>query len=270
MNFPRTAKEQGRIHLHPRFPSRYLSTPRDLIVYLPPGYDGNAVRRYPVLYLQDGQNLFDGATAFAGQEWRADETADRLISYGCVEPLIIVGIYNIGVRRVSEYTPTRDPRSRKGGKAERYAQMLANDVKPFIDGMYRTQKGALHTGAGGSSLGALVSLTAGLRYPKVFGRLALLSPSVWWDHRAILASVAGYQTPARPRIWLDTGTAEGGSPDRVVADARLLRDTLLEHGWREGETLCYFEDEGAMHHESAWGARLAGALEFLFPAQDAR
>src|SRR5438477_10739802 len=91
------AHGEGRLRLHARFPSRYLSTPRDLIVYLPPGYEEHAERRYPVLYLQDGQNLFDAATAFAGQEWRADESADRLTEEGIIEPLIIVGIYNTGV-----------------------------------------------------------------------------------------------------------------------------------------------------------------------------
>ena len=112
------AKDDGRIRLHTRFPSRYLSTPRNLIVYLPPGYEASG-ERYPVLYLQDGQNLFDSATAFAGNEWRADITADDLIRRGRIESLILAGVYNAGVRRISEYTPTRDRLSRKGGKAER-------------------------------------------------------------------------------------------------------------------------------------------------------
>ena len=98
------AKDDGRLRLHPRFPSRYLSTPRDVLVYLPPEYQTSEVR-YPVLYLQDGQNLFDAATAFGGNEWRADITADDLIRRGTVEPLILVGLYNTGVRRISEYTP---------------------------------------------------------------------------------------------------------------------------------------------------------------------
>lgn len=265
MDSPRTAKTEGRLRLHPRFPSRYLSTPRDLIVYLPPGYDEGR-HRFPVLYLQDGQNLFDSATAFAGQEWRADLTADRLIQAGRVEPVIIVGIYNTGVRRVSEYTPTRDPGSRKGGKAQRYAQMLANDVKPFIERHYRVRKGAQHCGAGGSSLGALVSLSAGLHYPGVFGKLAIMSPSVWWDQRSVLAMVAQYKSEARARIWLDTGTAEGGQPDTVVHDARLLRDALMARGWQPGLNLHYVEDHGAGHNEAAWRHRLAAVLEYLFPA----
>src|SRR5882724_3193087 len=130
------------LRLHPRFPSRYLSTARNLIVYLPPGYDQSG-RRYPVFYLQDGQNLFDPATAFGGSDWHAGVTADDLIRRGRIEPLIMVGIYNTGVRRVSEYTPTRDPRTHKGGKAYRYAQMLAREIKPFIDHEYHTRKSAV-------------------------------------------------------------------------------------------------------------------------------
>ena len=153
----RRAKDEGRIRLHSRFPSRYLSTPRDIVVYLPPGYDSDG-QNHSVLYLQDGQNLFDPATAFMGQDWRADVTADYLILNGNIEPLILVGVYNTGVRRISEYTPTKDPRRRKGGKGDRYAQMLARELKPFIDREYRTNRACAHTGVGGSSLGGLVSL----------------------------------------------------------------------------------------------------------------
>src|SRR3954454_10089714 len=179
------AKDQGRLRYHRRFPSRYLSTPRDIVVYVPPGYD-EAEWRCPVLYLQDGQNLFDPSTAFGGTDWRVDLTADELIRSGNIPPVLIVGIYNTGVRRISEYTPTRDRNRKKGGKADRYAQMLARELKPFIDREYRTRKGSEWTGTGGSSLGALVSLESGLLYPKVFGNLALLSPSVWWDDCVIL------------------------------------------------------------------------------------
>ena len=257
------AKEDGRLRLHPRFPSRYLSTARTLIVYVPPDYETSSAR-YPVLYLQDGQNLFDPATAFGGADWRADVTADDLIRRGRIEPLIMVGIYNTGVRRVSEYTPTRDPRSRKGGKASRYAQMLAREVKPFIDRNYRTKKAACETGVGGSSLGALASLVAGIDYPRVFGRMALLSPSVWWDGGSILPLVRAWK-PARPsRIWLDVGTAEGSEPDKVVADARLLRDAL----YGRCVELRYCESVGHLHNEQAWGERFGGVLEYLFPPSD--
>lgn len=263
------AKDDGRLRRHPRFPSRYLSTPRDLIVYLPPGYAENrqAPRAgYPVLYLQDGQNLFDAATAFLGNEWRADETADDLIRRERIEPLIIVGVYNTGVRRISEYTPTRDRRLHKGGKAGRYAQMLAREVKPFIDHAYRTRKAAADTGVGGSSLGAMVSLVAGLAYPRVFGKLALMSPSVWWDERVILDWIDARTPPRRPRIWLDTGTAEGNDPAKTVADARKMRDAFAAQGWRENADLHYEEAAGQGHNEQAWGERFGRVLEYLFPA----
>jgi predicted alpha/beta superfamily hydrolase len=257
------AQEEGRIRLHPRFASGYLSTRRDVIVYLPPGY-GAAGARYPVLYLQDGQNLFDPATAFGGRDWRAGDTTDNLIRRDAIEPLILVGVYNTGVRRISEYTPTRDRRLRKGGKGDRYAEMLVRELKPFIDHEYRTRKSAAHTGVGGSSLGALVSLQTGLLYPRVFGKLAILSPSVWWDDRSILTIVRNYRFPQRPRIWLDAGTAEGGNGQAVIEDLRLLRAALVEKGWSEGADLCYSEIAGAEHHEGAWGSRLGSVLQYLY------
>jgi predicted alpha/beta superfamily hydrolase len=260
----RRAKDEGRIRFHSRFASRYLSTPRDIVVYVPPGYDAGS-RNYPVLYLQDGQNLFDPATAFLGQDWQADVTADRLMLGGTIEPVILVGVYNTGVRRISEYTPTRDPRRRKGGKGDRYAQMLARELKPFIDREYRTQRAGMQTGVGGSSLGGLVSLEAGLLYPRVFGKLAVISPSVWWDARSVIGMVRAYRSPLRATIWLDAGTEEGDSPQQIVDDLRSLRNALLEKGWRDGVDLRYWEVPGARHHEQAWAARFGMVLECLFP-----
>lgn len=149
----------GHIHIHKGFTSRLLRNHRDVIVYLPPDYEANRRKRYPVLYLQDGQNLFDGTTSFTyGQEWRVDETAQSLIKGGEIEPLIIVGIHNAGHERTDEYTPTRDTRRKVGGKAEIYGRMLVEELKPVIDSRYRTLSHASHTGLGGSSLGGLVSL----------------------------------------------------------------------------------------------------------------
>ena len=238
-----------------------LSTPRDIAVYVPPGYAESPQTRYPVLYMQDGQNLFDPATAFCGNDWRADITADELIRAGAIEPCLIVGAYNTGVRRISEYTPTRDPARKKGGKGGRYARMLARELKPFIDSQYRTRRGPADTFVGGSSLGGLVSLEAALLYPRVFGGAAVMSPSVWWDRRVILSMVAAYSNTQRPRIWLDTGTQEGSA--QVVADARALRDLLAERGW-QGRGLAYVEDQGAGHNEGAWAARFGGVLQWMF------
>jgi predicted alpha/beta superfamily hydrolase len=219
-----------------------------------------------VLYLQDGQNLFDPATAFNGQDWWADVTADELIRAGAIEPVILVGVYNAGVRRISEYTPTRDPAHRKGGKGDRYAKMLARELKPFIDRTYRTRKDA--SGVGGSSLGGLVALEAALLYPRVFSRAAVLSPSVWWDCRSIVGLVRRYKGGARPRMWLDTGTQEGNSPGKVVEDLRVLRRALLEMGWVEGASLHYLEAEGAGHNEQAWGSRFGEVLKWLYPVRN--
>ena len=253
--------------MHRRFVSCFLSTGRDIIVYLPPGYDHSARLRYPVLYMQDGQNLFDPATAFMGNHWRLGDVADTLIIERRIAPVIIVGVYNSGVRRMSEYTPTRCRRHRKGGKAGRYAQMLARELKPLIDHEYRTRKPAAYTAVGGSSLGALASLTAVLEYPGVFGKAAILSPSVWWDNRAILRSVEEFRDKPRTRIWLDTGTDEGDTPDQYVHEARILRDALVAKGWREGENLHYREIPGAKHNEQDWGARFGEVLEYLYPPE---
>jgi predicted alpha/beta superfamily hydrolase len=264
LNEERRAQKEGRLHLHARFPSKFLSTRRDLIVYVPPGY-AESQARHPVLYLQDGQNIFNPATAFGGQDWRADVTADSMIERGEIDPPIIVGIYNTGARRISEYTPTRDRRHRKGGKAARYAEMLAREIKPFVDHEYRTVKSAARTAVGGSSLGGLTSLVAGLEYPKVFGQLAILSPSVWWDNKVILKLVQEFRYPVRPRIWLDVGTCEGDTPEHCLQDTRALREALTAKGWHEGQTLAYHEIEDADHSELAWAARFGAVLAYLFP-----
>lgn len=259
----RRAEQENRIRLHRRMESRYASTRRDAVVYLPPGYDDNPRTRYPVLYMQDGQNLFDPATGFAGQEWGADGTADHLIQQNRIAPVIIVGVYNGGARRISEYTPTRNARMRKGGKASNYAAMLAREVKPLIDSTYRTQKSV--SAIGGSSLGGLLALVAALAEPRIFSRAAVMSPSVWWDGRSVLNIVAKWKGAKRPRLWVDMGTAEGASPQATLQDARSLRDALTEKGWIAGEDLCYREIHGGQHNEHAWGTRFGQVLEWLFP-----
>ncbi|HYY97970.1 MAG TPA: alpha/beta hydrolase-fold protein, partial [Pyrinomonadaceae bacterium] len=253
---------------HAKFHSEFLTTDRDVLVYLPPGYEREAERRYPVLYLHDGQNLFDGATSFIpGQEWRVDETAQALIESQAIEPLIIVGVYNTGRERVEEYTPSADPRFRVGGKAELYGRLLAEELKPFIDSRYRTRADAQNTGLGGSSLGGLVTMYLGLRRPQVYGKLAVVSPSVWWDGRRILRDVASFGSKERARIWLDMGTDEGAN---AAADARRLRDALVSKGWRLDSDLKYFEAQGARHTEADWALRVDPMLRFLFGQNQGR
>src|SRR5205085_7427589 len=138
-----------------------------------------------------------------GQEWRVDEAAQALILSRAIEPVIIVGIYNTGKERVEEYTPSADPKFKVGGKADLYGRLIVEELKPFVDSHYRTKRDAAHTGLGGSSLGGLVTLYRGLKYQKVFGKLAVVSPSVWWDNKRIVRDVEALKSPVRARIWLD-------------------------------------------------------------------
>jgi predicted alpha/beta superfamily hydrolase len=259
----------GEFRTHKNFHSRFLSSDRDILVYLPPGYDMDKKQRYPVLYLHDGQNLFDGATSFIkGAEWRVDETAQALVTSKAIKPLIIVGIYNAGKDRIAEYTPTVDARYKMGGKAELYGRMIVEELKPFIDSEYRTLSDAKDTGLGGSSLGGLVSLYLALKYSKVFGEVAVISPSVWWDKKIIVRDVEATKKRPRLRIWLDTGTKEGGNESEAgetTANARQLHNALIAKGWKEGRDLKYFEAEGAEHNERAWAQRVDAMLRFLFP-----
>ena len=243
------------------FVSQYVPYRRDLVVYLPPDYESEE-RHYPVLYLHDGQNLFDPETAYVrGMDWKADETADSLIRAGEIEPLIIVGIFNTGEHRIEEYTPTRD-RKLGGGHAELYGHMLVEELKPFIDERYRTLPDAHNTGLGGSSLGGLATLYLGFTHPEVFGKLAVLSPSVWWDNKAILKIIRATQPKPRLKIWLSMGTEESKSGLR---DANSLRDTLVARGWNEGEDLHYEVISGGKHDEAAWAEKVDPVLRYLFP-----
>lgn len=251
----------GDFRTYEKFHSSFLEWDHTLIVFRPPGYEADAARRYPVLYLHDGQNIFDQATS-VGEEWRVDETALGLITAGQIAPLIIVGIYNTGEYRIDEYTPTVDPEKRHGGKADLYGRMLIEEIKPFIDREYRTLPDAQNTGLGGSSLGGLLTVHLGIRHSGVFSKLAALSPSVWWDRRVIVREVSELPAKLPLRIWLDAGTQEGAE---VVADARALRDALLAKGWIAGQDLTYIEAEGAQHNEASWASRVDSVLKFLFP-----
>jgi predicted alpha/beta superfamily hydrolase len=257
----------GEFRYHRNFHSNFLPADRDVIVYLPPGYTTDTQKRYPVLYMQDGQNLFDGSTSFIqGNEWRMDETAQALIQSGAIEPLIIVGVYNTR-DRTDEYTPARDPKYKQGGKADLYGRLLVEEIKPLIDANYRTLKDAQNTGLGGSSLGGLVSLYLGLKYPQVFGKLAVVSPSVWFADRIIVRDVLTLKTKPRLRLWVDIGTSEGQDEldsIQTADDARLLRDALLAKGWKNTSDLSYIEIPGAQHNEPAWAQRVEPILKYLF------
>ena len=250
----------SQLRLHIGFRSRFLPDDRDITIYLPPGYEQDVDRCYPVLYMQDGQNLF----GMESSSWRLAQSADAAIGAGEVEPLIIVGLANAGERRVAEYTPTIDWKA-GGGEADKYGQLLIEELMPFVAANYRASTGAKNSGLGGSSLGGLATLYLGLKYDDTFGKLAVLSPSIWWNHRAILEIVTETALKGRgkPRIWLDIGDAEGR---RALADADLLSRRLRTKGWRVGVDLNYDRIAGGTHDERAWAQRVRPMLRFLFPA----
>jgi predicted alpha/beta superfamily hydrolase len=237
-----------------------------VFVYLPPSYAHATHRRFPVLYMQDGQNLFDPSLSFIrGQDWRLDETAQALIEQGAVAPLIIVGVDHAGVNRAAEYTPTRDPRRKEGGRAADYGRMLIHELKPWIDHHLRTRRGPESTGLGGSSLGGLVALHLGLHHPDVFGRLAVMSPSLWWNSRHAIAHVRTLRHKLPLRIWLDAGTDEGTG---TLQNIRILKNLLVKRGWHLGADLHYREVRDGRHSEHDWGLRAGDMLRALFPAEE--
>lgn len=266
-NVIRVEAAAGDLRLH-EFRSRFFRNTRFLRVWLPPGYDAaeNSKKRYPVFYLNDGQNLFEPSTSFTGVEWQVDEAAERLIREGQVEPVIIVGIDNAGKDRFREYMPHRslNPVMLRV-QGNRYPNFLIKEIMPFVGRNYRVASGPENTGLGGSSLGALISLYTATVHPGWFGRLLVESPSLWASNRQMIReSRSVKQWPER--IFLATGTAEAGREDRdrsMVDDVRELAGIFRRAGL-DDRHLKLVIDEGATHHESAWARRFPEALLFLF------
>lgn len=251
----------GELRLHPAFRSAILGNERTLRVWLPPGYDRK--RKYPTVWLMDGQNVFDGATAYIkGNEWRADETAASLMGAGLMPRAILVGVDNAGAARADEYLPTRVMRggTSMGGGAEKFHMFLTKEAMPFVARTYGTLPGSQHTTLVGSSFGGVLALSLGLRHPDVYGRIAAMSPSVWWDERSLLKLAASSRQRGQ-RIWTDAGTDE---EDRTVPDVRDLGVALRKLGFRDGVDLAVYVVEGDRHDEPAWSRRLPAALQFLF------
>jgi predicted alpha/beta superfamily hydrolase len=272
----RVTSATGDLRLH-QFHSRIFRNPRFLRILLPPGYDDttNEAARYPILYLNDGQNLFESSSSFTGVEWQVDETADRLIRAGSIPPMIIVGLDNASKDRIREYMPYRSlhPMMLRVQGA-RYPDFLIKEVMPFVTRHYRVAAGPENTGLGGSSLGALIALYTTIVRPGLIGRLLLESPSLWASNRQLIReSRAIKRWPER--IFLAMGTAEAGSPEKnqsVVDDVREVAAILRRAGLNEKRLQLVIED-GATHSESAWARRFPQALEFLFgrpPGEDLR
>jgi predicted alpha/beta superfamily hydrolase len=245
-----------------------------LRVFLPGNYFSphNRTRRYPVLYLQDGQNVFDKATSFSGKEWEADEAVNHLVSEFKIRPMFIVGIDNAGEQRTSEYLSYPDahnPQFQSATPPElegtKYDDFVVKEVMPFLEKRYRIATGAAYTGIGGSSYGAVAALTTALRHPGVFSKLLLESPSLWVGDGKLLAEVK--KTKLLPqKIYMGIGTKEAGRPE---SDALILNDfTNMEQILKDKgigpSRLKVVIAEGGQHNEAAWARRLSDALLFLY------
>jgi predicted alpha/beta superfamily hydrolase len=247
--------------------SAYLRAGRRITVWLPPRGRGGSVERHPVLYLNDGQNLFDPARAFAGHTWRVAETAARLVRQGRIRPLLIVGIDHGEARRAREYLPIEDERNPGARKplGHQYAEFVTREVMPLIERRYPAARGASNTGFGGSSYGAIAALYTSLVKPGVFGRLLLESPSLYVGGDYVLRRArAAERWPSR--IYLGVGTAETGRAEineEAVGNVRRLEALLRRRHFGPRRLLTVVE-EGATHSEDAWAGRLPRALEFLY------
>jgi predicted alpha/beta superfamily hydrolase len=241
----------GNVRLLPDVHSPQLNNRRDVVVYLPPSYAAGD-RRYPVLYMHDGQNLFDRATSYAGEEWQVDETMEALSREGI--EAIVVGINHMGEQRITEFNPfpVRSPVSHQPGRGENYLAFVVETLKPLIDAQFHTLNDRAYTGILGSSLGGLISLYAFFHRPEVFGFAGALSPALWIGRGAIYDAVR-HAPRVSGKIYLDNGTREN--------TAKHMAEVLTAKGY--GLDLRYVVEDGAHHRESAWARRLPEALRFL-------
>jgi enterochelin esterase-like enzyme len=229
---------------------------RSVLVHLPPGYDEARHEPYPLLLLHDGQNLTVWREDARGGSWRADETVDRLVTEGRIPPVVTVGIDHAGQERIAEFTPAASEDG--GGPASVYGRWIVTNLIPELADDLHVRTDVRGVALGGSSLGGLVTLWIAAMSPGQFGRLLVMSPSVWWDRRLILRHLRRQPLDPATRIWLDVGRHEGRT---VTRDVRALRDLLRELGH---EQLCYVEDPDGEHDEVSWGRRLSDALVWMY------
>ncbi len=253
--FPFFGAPFGKISIVAGFASPELSNTRNLRIYLPPSYDENKAKRYPVLYMHDGQNLFDAKTAAFGVEWGIDESVNRLIATGKIDEIIVVGIDNTP-ERIPEYTPCCDPKY-GGGRLDAYMRFVVETVKPYVDTKLRTLPGKEHTAIMGSSLGGLASVYIAQRHPAVFSKAGGVSSSFWWNKGAMISK----PHPRVPvRFYIDAGGKDDG-----IAETTQMRDAMLKQGYQLDADLLFFTDPGGSHNEKSWAARVDKPLQWFFP-----
>ncbi|MFL5347930.1 MAG: alpha/beta hydrolase [Hyalangium sp.] len=246
------------------FPSPQEGTTRSLRIYTPEGYDPSSDRRYPVLYMHDGQNVFAHPESAIYDTWCTNQVLDAMVHEGQVEPWLIVAV-DSSPDRLAEYSPWDEPRSRVSARGESYVRFVVEALKPFIDSHWRTRQAPEWTGVMGSSLGGLMSLYLGWKYPELFGRIGGMSPSVMWSYNRLFEQWTSH-TRRWTRIYLDAGTHENVDPvGWPMFYGQATRDFyfhLKGLGYADHE-LALFLEPGGLHHELDWQRRLPTALRWL-------
>lgn len=258
--YPFFNASSGSLFQVSNFFSPQLGNSRTLILYLPPSYNENPLKRYPVIYMHDGQNLFQASTSAFGTEWQVDENINSAVAGGRMDEVVIVGVSNTS-NRISEYTPCCDA-SFGGGGADLYERFLIDTVKPFIDQNFRTLPGKENTAIMGSSLGGLVSFYIARRNPTVFSKAGCMSSSFWWNNEALTGTVQQSTAHVPVKFYLDAGTSNDG-----LTETTRMNNALLADGYVQGQDLNFFIAQGGSHNEASWAARVAIPLQWLFPWQ---
>jgi predicted alpha/beta superfamily hydrolase len=254
----------GHVHILRDFASPQEGFSRTLRIYTPDGYDHAPGHRFPVLYMHDGQNIFAHHESMVFDTWCANLALEHAVHEGRMEPWIIVGI-DSGPGRMHEYSPWADPSSGAQGRGDAYARFLVETLKPWVDSVYRTRPEPEWTGAMGASLGGLISLYLGWKYPQVFGRIGALSPTVMWSQYKLFQEWTAH-TRRWSRIYLDAGVHEyidpGGVPLPYGEATRDFYFHLKRLGYADHELFLVLEP-GGEHHERDWQRRLPLAMRWL-------
>lgn len=239
-----------------------FGNPRTLRVYLPPGYDADSRKKFPLLLMQDGQNLFEDATSYTKVSWRLGVAIAEGVNDGLLKPMIAVGIDNAYSHegRAWDYTPWPDDEHKVGGGADQYLDWIESAVLPELEQRYRLAQGRENRLIGGSSLGAIVSLYALAKKSALFGGAMLMSGSWFWQkeslHDWVRANAGAF---AGARAWLDVGDQEGNAES-----AQDMRNTLIAAGFREPDTLGFHIAPGGRHFEASWAERVHLPLGYFF------
>ena len=247
----------GIVKYHPKMKGKGIKD-RDVVVWLPPGYFENTNLHYPVLYMHDGQNMFDPKTSAFGVDWQIDEAADTLIRKNYIKPIIIVGIYN---------TPERSSDYTVNDTGYAYMNFIVNDLKPFIDNNYRTLSDRKFTATGGSSIGGLISFMLLWEHSEVFSQAACISPAFKISFIDFVTPVENYDGNKKDiRIYIDNGSI--GLEDSLQAGIDEMLSALREKGFVDNDDLYWYKAPDAKHFESDWAERIWRPLIYMFGNED--